>query len=190
MGRPREYNRRAAVLAAKSLFWERGYIGTSMGDLVEVMKMPRRSLYTEFGSKDGLFLEALRLYAQEEGSAYERYLGGSDKGWPAVVRYFEAMEFAPDFRGCFLVNSLAEREVLPVEAAALVDRFFDRVRRLFAENVEAARRAGDLHGTIDAGTLAAVILSFDNGLAIAGKHPETRKRLGGAITAFLDTVRG
>ncbi len=151
--------------------------------------MPRRSLYTEFGSKDGLFVEALRLYARNEGSVYRRHLGGSDKGWPAIVGYFDAMEFGPSFRGCFLVNSLAEREILPDEATETVDRFFDEVRRLFEENLQAAQHAGELRGDVDLGALAATILSFDNGLAIAGKHPSTRKELADAVPLFLDTVR-
>ena len=190
MGRPRGYDRHDAVRAAKRLFWKRGYVGTSVGDLVEATGMPRRSLYTEFGSKDGLFTEALRLYIREEGSVYAHHLGGSHKGWSAVLGYFEAMEFASDFRGCFLVNSLAEREVLPTAAVALLDRFFAGVRRLFEETIEAARHAGELRSDTDPATLAAALVSFDSGLAIVGKHPEIREELSHAIKTFLVTIRG
>ncbi len=60
MSREPEYNRGEALTAAASLFGRIGYEGCSIGDLVRELKVHRGSLYNAFGSKRGLFLEALR----------------------------------------------------------------------------------------------------------------------------------
>ena len=49
------------------LFWERGYEGTSVGDLSEALGIGKPSLYAAFGNKEDLFLEALQLYEDAYG---------------------------------------------------------------------------------------------------------------------------
>ncbi len=49
MGRPKEYVRDEVLDAATHVFWEKGYEGTSVSDLVEGTGLHRRSMYEEFG---------------------------------------------------------------------------------------------------------------------------------------------
>ena len=44
-------------------FWRHGYETTSIADLTAAMGVSAPSLYTAFGNKRQLFLEATRLYA-------------------------------------------------------------------------------------------------------------------------------
>jgi len=62
-GRPRAFDREAALAAAMRLFWVKGYEATSIADLTEVMGVGTTSLYAAFGSKDELYAEALRFYS-------------------------------------------------------------------------------------------------------------------------------
>ena len=66
-GRPREFDRDAALDKAMRLFWERGYEGTSVGDLAEALGIGKPSLYAAFGHKEQLFYEALDLYVRTYG---------------------------------------------------------------------------------------------------------------------------
>ncbi|MGN8251962.1 TetR/AcrR family transcriptional regulator [Pseudomonas sp. SMV7] len=61
-GRPREFDRHQALVQAMLLFWDKGYDGTSLNELMTAMKIKSPSLYAAFGSKEDLFLEALELY--------------------------------------------------------------------------------------------------------------------------------
>lgn len=61
-GRPRGFDRQAALTAAMRLFWQKGYTATSMADLYQVMDINSPSLYAAFNSKEDLFLEAIEQY--------------------------------------------------------------------------------------------------------------------------------
>ena len=59
-GRPRGFDRDAALQAAMLLFWRKGFAATSMNDLCDAMGIRSPSLYAAFGSKEALYLEAVR----------------------------------------------------------------------------------------------------------------------------------
>jgi AcrR family transcriptional regulator len=61
-GRPRSFDRTAALAAATQLFWRKGYSATSIAELCAVMGIGSPSLYAAFGSKPALYLEALSHY--------------------------------------------------------------------------------------------------------------------------------
>ncbi len=61
-GRPRAFDREAALAQATRLFWSKGYGATSIADLTEAMGIGSPSLYAAFGSKDALYAAALGHY--------------------------------------------------------------------------------------------------------------------------------
>ena len=67
-GRPRSFDRAAALRRAMELFWAKGYDATSMSDLTAAMGINSPSLYAAFGCKEALFEEAVALYGESEGT--------------------------------------------------------------------------------------------------------------------------
>src|SRR3546814_9006259 len=56
MKRPSPDDRRAAILeAAGQVFFEQGYAATSIDAIIERAGGSKRNIYSEFGSKEGLF---------------------------------------------------------------------------------------------------------------------------------------
>src|SRR4051812_17607670 len=61
-GRPRGFDRDAALDRALPVFWRQGYEGASIADLTQAMGITTPSLYGAFGSKERLYREALDRY--------------------------------------------------------------------------------------------------------------------------------
>ncbi|RZS74077.1 TetR family transcriptional regulator [Phyllobacterium myrsinacearum] len=62
-GGPRTFDRDHAVDTAMRLFWRHGYEGVSLNDLTAAIGIAPPSLYAAFGSKAGLYREALDRYS-------------------------------------------------------------------------------------------------------------------------------
>ncbi|SCX56761.1 transcriptional regulator, TetR family [Klenkia marina] len=61
-GRPRSFDRDAALAAAVEQFWRVGYDETTIATLTSAMGVTPPSLYAAFGDKERLFQEASRTY--------------------------------------------------------------------------------------------------------------------------------
>lgn len=70
-GRPKAFDRNTALEAAMMLFWNRGFEQTSVDDLASAMGIRISSLYSSFGDKETLFLEAVEYYQKGRGSVYD-----------------------------------------------------------------------------------------------------------------------
>ena len=114
MSRPKAYERNSVVLAARDLFWERGYEATSISDLEQRTGLNRSSLYQEFGSKHELLAAALTCYADQvvdpllaDLSAPGADLDTIDALFTRLADLFSSGA-RPATSGCLLVNSIAE----------------------------------------------------------------------------------
>ncbi|WP_206422549.1 TetR/AcrR family transcriptional regulator [Nocardioides pantholopis] len=71
-GRPRSFDRDAALLAALEQFWRTGYEETSVAMLTSAMGVTPPSLYAAFGDKRRLFEEASAMYFERTCEAVDR----------------------------------------------------------------------------------------------------------------------
>lgn len=97
---------------AMRLFWARGFHGTSMRDLQQVLDLRPGSIYAAFGSKEGLFREVLRYYTQGGQTLLRRLRGETGSPLTAIERYFQTVVLELRHRApnpqCLLVKSLLE----------------------------------------------------------------------------------
>lgn len=97
------------MLAARRLFWEKGFSATSVDDLCEAMGINKPSLYAGFRNKLTLYLEVLRHYEAEGRAAMQQRLAHPDLGTAlrqaaaGAVGNFLAGEVGS--RGCLLVGT-------------------------------------------------------------------------------------
>lgn len=65
-GRPKDMEKRAAILdAAKALFTQGGFADTSMDAVAASAGVSKLTVYSHFGDKDNLFREVIRAHVQE-----------------------------------------------------------------------------------------------------------------------------
>ena len=69
MVRPREFVEAEVVSAAMHVFWQHGYQGTSIQDVVDATGVLPGSLYGAFGDKRQLFVAALDAYTATNNRA-------------------------------------------------------------------------------------------------------------------------
>jgi TetR/AcrR family transcriptional repressor of nem operon len=62
MARPRTFDPDEALLAARQVFWRKGYQSTSLDEITEATGLTKPSLYAAFGDKASLFLKVLDHY--------------------------------------------------------------------------------------------------------------------------------
>ncbi|OAT25221.1 TetR family transcriptional regulator [Buttiauxella ferragutiae ATCC 51602] len=73
-GRPKVFDREAALDKAMALFWQHGYEATSMAHLVEATGAKAPTLYAEFTNKEGLFRAVLDRYIARFAQKHEACL--------------------------------------------------------------------------------------------------------------------
>ncbi|UEG36283.1 TetR/AcrR family transcriptional regulator [Enterobacter ludwigii] len=88
-GRPKVFDRDAALDKAMTLFWQHGYEATSLSDLVEATGAKAPTLYAEFTNKEGLFRAVLDRYISRFAAKHEAQLFCEEKSVEQALRdYF------------------------------------------------------------------------------------------------------
>jgi AcrR family transcriptional regulator len=180
-GRPRSFDRDAALASAMDVFWARGYDGTSLEDLLAAMGgITPPSFYAAFGSKEALFAEVVELYGQTVGEGPMRALeqspvrSGVEGMLRAAVDTFDSPGGA---RGCLLVLSAPTRTRTngPV---------YERLRALRCQAPETIRRRleravkeGELPRGVSVDDVAAFYTAVSHGLAISARDGTPRHTL-------------
>ena len=173
-GRPRGFDRRAALEAATQLFWRKGHAATSISDLTRELGIGAPSLYAAFTSKEALYEEALTFYAAH----YGRTVWG---GFDAALTAREAARaylfdsatgltgYAADNpRGCMVTLAAAVSEVPQSLAHDLQAARGANYARLLAR-IERAMREGELPGKLDSAALARFLQSVQAGMSIMAR---------------------
>jgi TetR/AcrR family transcriptional repressor of nem operon len=157
----KQYDRIDLLDRAIELFRREGYTATSTADLVEELGVNRKSMYAEFGSKQGLFDAALVRYDEHHLSGVLAPLEAPDAGADAIREAFAAYASASEGwasgRGCLLCNTAVERAALDPGARCHVDAYLARLTRAFGHALDNARSAGDLDPAADLEDLASFL---------------------------------
>ena len=176
---------------AIGVFWQNGYAGTSMRDLTQATCLSSAALYHRFKDKDGLFVEALRRYADEGLVERLARLAAADP--LGAIRDFlnELIAISlddPHHRGCLLVNTALDGAAMSDEARNLVRARFGEVERFFAERLNQAVTDGALDPKTDIAATATALLGTVFAIRVMARldpRPERLHALADQATARL-----
>jgi AcrR family transcriptional regulator len=181
IGRPREFDRDAALEAAMLLFWRKGFAATSMNDLCDAMGVRSPSLYAAFGSKEKLYLEVIERYAATQGSTVWDHLAQGASARAGIESLLiAAAEILPKSRvtpaGCMaMLGAVGDEWPAPI-ARAVKKLRLDSLGMLRAR-LEAAVAEGELPASTDIGSLSRFYLTVYEGMAIQAKDGATQPEL-------------
>jgi len=188
-GRPRGFDRDAALRRAMMLFWQRGYEGVSMADLTAAIGVAAPSLYAAFGSKEALFREAIELYRATAGSATCRALECERTARGAV----EAMlrDNADAFtdpalpHGCFVILGAINTAPEHAELGSHLLEYRRDTGRKVLDRLRQGVADGELPAGIDLEALANFCSTVLSGLSIQARDGASRAELQAAIDVTM-----
>ena len=179
-GRPRSFDRDAALRSAMSVFWTQGYDGASLEDLLAAMGgITPPSFYAAFGSKEALFEEVIDLYRKTVGEGPAKALerspvrSGVEGMLKAAVDTFDG----PEGRGCLLVHSAPTRTRTNGPVHERLRALRCQAPEMIRRRLERAVAEGELSARASVDDVAAFYTAVSHGLAISARDGTPRRTL-------------
>ncbi|MFI6514590.1 TetR/AcrR family transcriptional regulator [Spirillospora sp. NPDC050679] len=180
-GRPRSFDRDAALEKALREFWRHGYEATSIATLTAAMGIRPPSLYAAFGDKRRLFSECVRRYQETYGAVTARKLREAPTGREGIrdVLYDAAAVYTDPSHppGCLIITAAANHAPESSEVERELRAFREETKRAFADRIEGDVRAGLLPPDADVGGLAAYYAAVVQGMSRQSQDGASRRDL-------------
>lgn len=188
-GRPRAFDRDAALGAAGQRFRTQGFAGTSLDDLAEATGVNRPSLYAAFGDKRALYLAALERTEAWLTGSFQGLLNADPLPLRAVVE--RMLRFSIDVylsgdtgpSGCIALNTATVEAVNDPEIRAALARILALEDRMVeAILTKAGSPAPKAHTAIVTGVL--------HSLSIRARAGESKEAMTQIAIDCADLVAG
>jgi AcrR family transcriptional regulator len=189
IGRPRGFDRDAALEAAMLLFWRKGFATTSMNDLCDAMGVRSPSLYAAFGSKEALYLAAVEHYVRTQGPpVWGKLAEGATVRAGIEKLLIASAEILPKSRatpaGCMAMLAAVGDE-WPAGIARVVKKVRLEVLGTLRSRLETAVAKGELPAATDIDGLSRFYLSIYQGMAIQARDGATQAELRAVAAAAM-----
>jgi TetR/AcrR family transcriptional repressor of nem operon len=150
MARPREFDQSKVMLQITRLFWEKGFLGTSMDDLVKATGLKKGSLYACFGNKEKIFEMALLDYS-DKGPFHARK---KETAMETLRSFYEFLIGEADLprnqrRGCLVFNSCLEFGNKVGSLTPRVMAVAEKVEGFFHSLIREAQKNGEIPIDLD-----------------------------------------
>lgn len=181
-GRPKVFDREAALDKAMTLFWQHGYEATSLSDLVEATGAKAPTLYAEFTNKEGLFRAVLDRYITRFARQHESQLLCEEKSVESALRdYFTAV--AKCFTstdtpaGCFMINTSATLAASSQAIANTIKSRHAQQEETLRQFLTARQLRGEIPQTVDTLALAQFLGCILQGMSISAREGASCEKL-------------
>lgn len=184
MARPRSFDPDEALDAAREVFWQKGFQGTSLDDITTATGLAKPSLYAAFGDKEALFLKVLDRYHAHIVANADRVINDGPSAREAIHRWLTG--FVPfcsgvrGSRGCLSVNTSADGSFEQKNVRKPIEIFNRKLGDLLRNRLRADRK--QFTEGFDPEITAHAILAIYLGLMVLAKEaPDAAK-----VRATLD----
>ncbi|WP_460275570.1 TetR/AcrR family transcriptional regulator [Celeribacter sp. ULVN23_4] len=159
MARQANYDRDKVLKSAMELFWSKGFHATSLKDLEAALDMRPGSIYAAFGSKEGLFAEALKAYSGQTRSNFDAAFQSDGPILSRLADYIRSLgrqnRAEVPSRACMLVKTILEMPDDDPNLRGLAETLIDNMELELTKVFQAAQAAGEISKTLDPKALAA-----------------------------------
>ena len=159
-----------ALDRAVDVFSQRGYHGTSIGDLARGTELAQGSLYKAFGTSTRCSWQRWTTTARAASKAWREPSAPAAPGandcagcWPTPNRRRQGRQ------GCLVVESAAELSFFDEDVAERVTTALGRNEALLAGLIREGQEDGSLAAHIDPADAARMLLCLVQGMRVVGK---------------------
>lgn len=172
-GRPAKHDRAKALVTAMNLFWDRGFSGVSLEDMLAEIGFSNGAFYNLYGSMENLYQLAVQHYMSEPSRWFAEALASGIDTRQAFENLLEATvrQFTRPGHPAGCMISLAETHAPPKEATLkklLID-MRAKSEEALAHRLRQGVAAGDLPDDVDVNILAAYFGTVLRGLAVQAR---------------------
>ncbi len=158
MSKTMKYDRQDVLKKATDLYWQKGFHGTSMRNLQDVIDMRPGSIYATFGSKEELYKESLQYYAEQGMARLTACSEATSSPLAALKMFMKTLisgncATAPSDM-CMLVKTVSELTEENAELLCEAKRLLHMMENAFAALFAQAQSCGELDETKDPAALA------------------------------------
>ena len=172
MARPVEYDLQKVLDNAMEIFWQKGFEGVSMAELVSHTGLNRRTMYSLFKDKEGLFRDSLDNYYTKR-SAQKISVLKENPGKKGIELFFETFSFGEGFKGCLFSNTIREKQFMNDDTYSIPKEYFDNIFVQMQINLSQAKQEGEFSG--DEKAMAMTIITFIHGFHVYGKYNHSKE---------------
>ncbi|MDI6028607.1 TetR/AcrR family transcriptional regulator [Corticibacterium sp. UT-5YL-CI-8] len=192
-GRPRGFDRDAALAKAMQLFWAKGYEGVQLAELTAAVGINPPSFYAAVQSKEAIHREALDLYPATAGDGSMAALRDTpgtttDAVHAMLLASVEVALASPSAGGCMdslgLVNGQDQNAALRDDLRALRRTTATLIR----DRLERGVREADLPADIDAERVATFCATVMQGLSLQAQDGASRDMLIGVVETAMTAL--
>ena len=189
-GRPKVFDREAALDKALTLFWTHGYEGTSLADLVAATGAKAPTLYAEFVNKEGLFRAAMERYIEKFSAYREAALNNDELSVDkAVEGYFRATAACFTDRnspsGCFFICTSSALSVSSGEIATMLQQQHQSQEITLKAFLTARMQRHELSSAVNIDALACYLACMLQGMSVRAREGAAREDLDSIIDTLM-----
>ena len=132
--RYKEYNVNRVLEKSIALFWQKGFNGCSINDIVDTTGVNRFSLYHEFGNKEGILYESLNLYRRRFcDNKFSMLELDGDLVTSLKNFYLSFLQDSDPVMGCYFIHIGTELADDDKRVKKCMDEFLKEINGLFVK---------------------------------------------------------
>ncbi|MBP8646644.1 MAG: TetR/AcrR family transcriptional regulator [Syntrophobacteraceae bacterium] len=184
------------ILEATRLFSLKGYMSTSIQDIMAASGVSKGGLYNHFKSKEELF----RAVVDHARAVWrERNLVGLDQTSSPVEKLVRLIEnYGENYLldaeafpgGCFFINLSVDLDDQDPNLAMEIESGFSSLRKMILRLLEESKRRGELKEGVSVNDVGEVVFAAVMGAAVTYGQGKSRLQLNRTITAIIHYLKG
>lgn len=178
-----------------TLFWQHGYEGTSLSDLVTATGAKAPTLYAEFTNKEGLFRAVLEHYKSRFTDQYETCLFGETGSVSEVLGVFltaiaKCFTAAGTPSGCFIVSTSSGLGASSQDIADTIKARHALQDESLARFLRERQQRGELPEHCDVDHIAKYLSCIIRGMSVSARDGASCEELLSLVATTISLLPG